>query len=455
MLPHDGTVPGLLHAACARWADRPALRTRTGLTWVSLSWAEWLDTAENAAAALRDLGVAPGDRVALVSRARREAAEFAAGAALAGAVLVALPVRCDGASLDRLLDESAARVLVVDDPATLARCLALRRLPGVRRVIVIDPHATRAWRASRLDDVLLPAERSRAMLWPELLAAGRAVRDRGPAPALTRAPGDVFARLCTLRTAGVPRVVDLTHAQCVASAEALARALPIGPGDEQLMVASLASAFGLSQLLAAARAGMSTAFADPSRPPESQLSEVHPTLFAATPAYFERLREESLGRVRASRPLRRAAIDRALAVGQRVAALTRADEVPGRLLRAEHKLARRVALDALAGVFGARLRFAVTVGAALPVAVAEWFYAVGVLVLEGYGLTEAGGLTHLNTPGAWRFGTAGRGLPGVDSSVVDGELTLRGPMIRGTLRTGDRATLDRDGYLVVRGRICP
>jgi long-chain acyl-CoA synthetase len=305
-------------------------------------------------------------------------------------------------------------------------------------VIVIDPHATRGWRARRLDDVLPPAERSRAMLWPELLAAGRAVRDRGDTPAVPRAPGDVFARLCTLRVADAPRVVDLTHGQCV---------------DEQLMVASLASAFGLSQLLAAAQAGMSTAFADPSRPPEAQLSEVHPTLFAATPAYFERLREESLGRVRAARPLRRAAIDRSLAVGQRVAALARAGEAPGRVLAAEHALARRVALDALAGVFGARLRFAVTVGAPLPVGVAEWFHACGVLVLEGYGLTEAAGLTHLNTPAAWRFGTAGRSLPGVTSTLVDGELTLDGPMIRGTLRTGDRASIDRDGFLVVRGRI--
>ncbi len=453
MLPHDGTVPGLLRAACVRWADRPALRTRTGLTWVTLTWSEWLDTALNAAAALRDLGVGPGDRVAIISRARRETAEFAAGVALAGAVLVALPVRCDGAVLDRLLDESAARVLLVDDPATLERCRAPRRLPGVRRVIVIDPHATRGWRARRLDDVLPPAERSRAMLWPELLAAGRAVRDRGDAPVITRAPGDVFARLCTLRVAGAPRMVDLTHGQCVAAAEALARALPIGPGDEQLMVASLASAFGLSQLLAAARAGMSTAFADPSRPTETQLSEVHPTLFAATPAYFERLREESLGRVRAARPLRRAAIDQSLAVGQRVSSLVRAGESPGRVLAAEHALARRVALDALAAVFGARLRFAITVGAPLPVAVAEWFHACGVLVLEGYGLTEAAGLTHLNTPGAWRFGTAGQSLPGVTSTLVDGELTLEGPMIRGTLRTGDRASIDRDGFLVVRGRI--
>lgn len=452
MLAHDGTVPGLLHAACARWADRPALRTRTGLTWVSLTFAEWLDTARNAAAALGDLGVAPGDRVALVSRSRREAAEFAAGAALAGASLVALPVRCDAAALDRLLDESAARVLLVDDPATLARCLAPRRLPGVRRFVVIAPHATRGWRAQRLEDALAPAERSRAMLWPELLAAGRAVRDRGPTATIPRASSDTFARLCTVR-GGAPRAVDLTHGQCVAAAEALARALPIGPGDEQFMVASLSSAYGLSQLLSAASAGMSTAFADPARPPESQLSEVNPTVFGATPAFFERLRDESLGRLRAARPLRRAVIDRALTVGQRVAELSRAGLAPSAALRAEHALARRAALDALAGVFGDRLRFAIAVGAPLPAAVAEWFHACGVTVLEGYGLAEAAGLTHVNTPDHWRLGTAGRALPGVTESFLNGELALQGPMIRGTLRTGDRASLDHDGYLVVRGRI--
>lgn len=450
---HDGTVAGLLHAACARWGERPALRTHAGLTWVSLTFSDWYDTARNTAAVLAALGVVPGERVALVARARREAAEFVAGAALAGATLVSLPVRLDGTTLDRMIDESAARVLLVDDPSTLARCLAPRRLPGVRRIVVMAPHTTRGWRAQRLNDVLAPTERPRVMLWSEFLAAGRAVRDRAEVSEARRRPEDHFVRLCTVHGAA-PRTVDLTHSQCVASAEALAHALPIGVGDEQLMVASLASAYGLSQLLTAARAGVSTAFADPSRPPEVQLSEVNPTLFAATPDFFERLRDESLGRLRTAHPFRRALIDRALSVGQRVAA-ARAEGPLGPLLALEHTLARRVALDALAEVFGTRLRFAIAAGAPLPTAVAEWFLACGVLVLEGYGLTEAAGLTHVNTPDRWRLGTAGRALPGVVERIVNGELQLQGPMVRGVLRTGDRASLDRDGFLVLRGRVCP
>lgn len=441
----------MLSGAGLRWGDRSALRTRTGLTWVSLSFAEWLDTGRTAAAALADLGVAPGDRVALIARARREAAELAAGAALAGATLVAVPVRCDDDALDEAIDASGARVVVVDDPATLARCLARRRLPGVRRIVVIAPHATHGWQAQRLGDVLTPMERSRAMLWPELLSAGRAVRDRGPRRDIAVDPDAVFARVFTAR--GQPRAVDLTHRQCVAAADALTRALPIGPGDEQLMVASLTTAFGLGQLLAAARAGVSTAFADPARPAEAQLSEVNPTLFAAPPSFFERLREESLRRLRRARPLRRALIDRALAVGLQAAECARAGRAPGRALAAEHALARRAVLDSLAGVFGRRLRCAFAVGGPLPSAVAEWFHACGVLVLEGYGLTESVGITHLNAPDAHRFGTAGRPLPGVFATLDGDELLLRGPMIRGTLRTGDRASLDRDGYLLVRGRI--
>lgn len=136
---------------------------------MSSSFTECYDTARSVAAVLRALGVLPGERVALVARARREAAEFVAGAALVGAILVPLPRCLDEAAFERLIDESAIRVLLVDDPSTLARCLASRRLPGVRRIVVMMAHATRGWCVQRLEDVLTPMERPRVMLWPEFL----------------------------------------------------------------------------------------------------------------------------------------------------------------------------------------------------------------------------------------------------------------------------------------------
>lgn len=461
-------VPELFRASCARWGDAPALRTRTGLAWIARSWADWLDASLHVAMALGDLGVAPGDRVALLSRARREGAEAALGVALAGAVLVPLPWRCEAEVLGALLDDAGARVLIVDDPATLER-LVVRASRGavlhvglraLRRVVMLDTRASRPARDTRgrvelrLDDVLPHAERARVMTWNELLTAGRNLRARRDTPtALSPASEAIFARVFTARPGRLPRAVDLTHGQVVASAHALVGALPVGPGDEQLAVASLSSAFGLAQLVTAARAGVATAFADPSRPTEAQLAEVQPTLVAAQPAFFARLRDAALERVRGMSPLRRTVVDRALSVGHQVASLTRAGVLPGAVLRAEHRLARATALDALAATFGARLRFALSVGAPLPVGVAEWFHACGVLVLEGYGLTEAAGFTHVNRPASYRFGAVGKALPGVSARIDGGEIVLRGPMIRGELRTSDRGSLDADGYLTVRGRV--
>jgi long-chain acyl-CoA synthetase len=215
-------------------------------------------------------------------------------------------------------------------------------------------------------------------------------------------------------------------------------------------VAPLSSVFGLSQLVTAIRCGLTTSFADLEATPESQLAEVNPTVLAAPPHFYERLRDEALAHLHREGRVRRALVDEALAVGLRAAERARLGREPGVILKAEHRAARAVALDALrARVAGSRLRFAVSVGAPLAPGVAEWFHACGVSLLEGYGVAEAAGLTHLNTPDARRVGSVGRALPGVETRIVEGEVVLRGPMIAGEVRTGDRGALD-DGYLSLR-----
>ncbi len=456
------TVADLFAEARARWADRPALRTRTSTGWVTRTWSDWFDTARSVALGLADLGVSRGARVALLARPRREAAEFALAASLAGASLVTLPARASDDVVESLLRPSGASVLVVDDPAALARIFTASRgartlregARSLRRVVMFDARSPRD--AARLEDVAPVAERSRVMQWAEPATAGRRILDRAPEfdARSVCAPDDVAARVHTAGRSGAPRVVELTHAQLVASAEAVSQALSLTPDDEQLAVISLSSVFGLSQLIAAVRAGLSTSFADAATPPEAQIAEVNPTLLAAPPSFFDRLREQSLAHLQTERRVRRALVDEALAVGQRMAAKAREGAAPNMLLRAEHAAAKAVALDALKQrLAGSRMRFAVSTGAPLDRAVAEWFEACGVRVYEGYGLAEAGGLTHVETPDACRAGTVGRALVGVETTIVEGEVVVRGPMLRGEVRTGDRGSLDADGYLSIAGRI--
>jgi long-chain acyl-CoA synthetase len=456
------TVVELFADARARWAERPALRTRTATGWVTRTWADWFDTARAIALALTDLGVHRGGRVALLARPRREAAEFALAASLAGASLVTLPARASDDTVESLLRASGATVLVVDDPSGLARIFTPARpvrtlregARALRRIVMFDARSPRD--ATRLEDVAPLAERSRVMKWPELAAAGRRLLDRAPDfdPASVCAPDDVAARVHTAGRSGAPRVVELTHGQLVASVDALTQRLALGPDDEQLAVISLSSVFGLSQLVTAVRCGLSTSFADPEAPPEAQIAEVNPTLLAAPPWFFDRLRDEALAHLQAEGRVRRALVDEALSVGQRVASKLRAGAEPGVLLKAEHAAAKAVALDALQSrLAGARMRFALSTGAPLSRAVAEWFEACGVRVYEGYGLAEAGGLTHVETPEARRAGTVGRALPGVETTLDGDEVVLRGPMIRGTLKTGDRGAIDGDGFLTLLGRV--
>ncbi len=452
------TVAELFADARDRWGDRPALRTRTATGWVTHTWAEWFDSARAVALALADLGVGRGARVALLARARREAAEVALGVTLAGASLVTLPARADDDAIERLLVGSGASVLLVDDPVALGRVFTAARggrtlregARSLRRLVTFDARARRA--TARFEDVVPVAERSRVMRWSDLMAAGRRLEDRAP-PLDVRAlaaPGDAFARVHSAGRRGPRRAVSLTHAQVVCAAEALAARVALGPDDALLAVAPLSSVFGLSQLVTAIRCGLTTSFADLEATPESQLAEVNPTVLAAPPHFYERLRDEALAHLHREGRVRRALVDEALAVGLRAAERARLGREPGVILKAEHRAARAVALDALrARVAGSRLRFAVSVGAPLAPGVAEWFHACGVSLLEGYGVAEAAGLTHLNTPDARRVGSVGRALPGVETRIVEGEVVLRGPMIAGEVRTGDRGALD-DGYLSLR-----
>lgn len=456
------TVAELFADARARWADRPALRTRTSTGWITRTWADWFDASRAVALALSDLGVPRGGRVALLARPRREAAELALAASLAGASLVTLPSRVPDDVVEGLLRASGASVLVLDDPAGLSRLFTAAKGPralregarSLRRVVMFDARAPRDPR--RFEDVAPLAERSRVMKWSELAAAGRRLLDRATEfdPASVCAPDDVAARVHTAGRSGAPRLVELTHGQLVASVEALAGAISLGPDDEQLAVISLSSVFGLSQLVTAVRCGVSTSFADPEAAPETQIAEVNPTLLAAPPSFFDRLRDVSLAHLQSEGRVRRALVDEALAVGQRVAAKARRAEELGVILKAEHRAARALALDALRHrLAGARMRFALSTGAPLARAVGEWFEACGVRVFEGYGLAEAGGLTHVERPDACRAGTVGRALPGVETTIEGGEVVLRGPMIRGALRTGDAGSVDADGYLTITGRL--
>lgn len=462
--------------------EAPALRTRTRGQWVTRSWAEWSEAAHAIAAALTDLGVRRGDRVGLLAGSRREWAEICMGIQHAGAAVLPLHPQCTAAELGRTLKHASCGVLFVED-ALQAEKVFDPRAGGageaLRSVVFLDAWSRldrpdeRGRLEVRLDDAVPRAQRSRLTSLAELLGAGRALLDREGAAIHKRAesvePTDLAALLYTSGTTGEPRGVPLSHGNFAWECEGVEDQLGLGVLDQQLLVLPLAHVFAQLLLVSAVRAGCCTAFARSPLTALEDAKELEPTYLGAVPRVFSRVRAGVERRLELESPLRRRAAEAAFRVGLSYSDALTSGAGPSSWLKMQHRAADVAVLESVRHSFGRKLRFALSGGAPLSAELARWFHACGVLVLEGYGLTETTGATHVNRPGHFRFGSVGLPVPGVETQLApDGEVLVRGGNVlqgyfgdasgevgldaQGWLHTGDLGRVDAEGFLFLTGR---
>jgi long-chain acyl-CoA synthetase len=441
------TLLDLFEDRVAESADRPALRFWRQEAWQVWTWSVWQRESKRIAAGLTALSVRHGDRVALLASCRVEWVAADMGILLAGAVTVpihasALPRQCAA-----ILRQSGATVLLVEDPLQLRRLMPLREeLSQVRHVILLDtlwrqdgagvdegadPAAVVRWE----DLAREPAVRAWARTLAEVQELGAellATREHAWRRERNRvAADDVCSIMFTAGTSGRPRGVTLTHRNLVSSVDACQLAVPVGPGDVQLLFLPLSFAFARMTYLTAVHAGCETAFARGLRTLDADLQAVRPTFFVAVPRIFERMvarfRAGLLERARG--PLR-SSIEQAL---QAAEAWSRLQQQGGTI-----PLGQRMAHGVWDGLvyrhyrarFGGRLRLAFSGGAPLPEHLAHFHAGCGIALVEGYGLTETCGAVTLNRQGEVRIGTVGPPVEGVDVQIAeDGEILLRGPQV--------------------------
>jgi long-chain acyl-CoA synthetase len=460
--PSLNTVAAMFLHRVAATPDREAYDYPANGAWKSLRWRDVGERVRAIACGLRALGLADEDRCAILCATRYEWLLADLGILLAGGATTTIYPSSTAAECTFILTDSGTRFAFVENAAQLAKLQSEReRLPDVKKVILIDPdgeHAGGDW----------------VMTLSELMALGRA-HDAGSPDDYERIaravrPGSLATLIYTSGTTGRPKGVELTHDCWAYEGEGIAALGILSADDVQYLWLPLAHSFGKVLESAQLAIGFRTAIDGRVDKLVANLAVVRPTFVAAVPRIFEKVHNKVVAGAQEGGALKARLVHWAFDVGRRVSALKQAGKEPGGLLALQNAIAERLVFAKIKALFGGRLRFFVSGSAPLSREISEFFHAAGIVILEGYGLTESSAASVVNRTGKYRLGTVGLPLPGTTIRIAeDGEILLHGRgIMRGYhnlpeataetldgdrwLRTGDIGHVDADGFLRITDR---
>jgi long-chain acyl-CoA synthetase len=449
------TIADLLPAAVEKYGSEPAVMYRDDSgEWTTRSFVEVGDQVRRLSLGLIDLGVRKGDKVAILANTRPEWSYYDFAALTAGAIVVPIYQTNSPEECQYVLENSDAKVLIVEDSEQLDKIRQVRdRCPKLEHVIRMTGSSDDAISA---DDVAKRGASHEASEWEE---RWRSVT-----------PDDICTFIYTSGTTGPPKGCVLSHGNYRAMVNMSVEQTVLESGRVTYLYLPLAHSFALLIQLLSFAVGGTLAYWE--RDPLKilpNLAEVKPHYFPSVPRIFEKIYTAANSRADKAGGVQRAIFNWAVGVGRRVRELERRGKSPWPPLRIQHAIADRLVLSNIRNLFGGRIIEAVSGAAPINPEILRFFDAAGVLVLEGWGMTETSTAATISRPDAFKFGTIGRPFPGCEVKIAeDGEILVRGPnvfqgyykneeatretLVDGWLRTGDIGTIDADGFVRITGR---
>jgi long-chain acyl-CoA synthetase len=450
----SSTLADLLPRSAELYGAAPAIRYRNGAEWVTRSFEEVVETVRSLAFGLRDLGVGKGDKVAILANTRPEWTYIDFAALSIGAVVVPIYQTNSPEECQYVIENSDAKVVVVEDDDQLEKIREVRdRLPLLEHVVRMTGSSEDT---ISFEDVSARGDDGDDSEWEQLW---RAVEK-----------DDVCTFIYTSGTTGPPKGCIITHGNYRAMLDMVNETSVIEEEDVTYLYLPLAHSFALLIQLGSFDLGATLAYweRDPLKI-MANLAEVRPTYFPSVPRIFEKIYTAATSGMEKAGGIKKAIFDWSIRVGGKMREAERSGRRPGFLLRKQYEFADRQVLSKIRGLFGGKLRLAVSGAAPINPDILRFFDAAGVLVLEGWGMTETSTAATISSPEDFKIGTIGKPFPGCEVRIADdGEILVRGPnvfqgyyknaeatretIVDGWLHTGDLGEIDPEGFIKITGR---
>jgi long-chain acyl-CoA synthetase len=448
------TIADLLPRAVELYGSAVAVKYKEGDRWIDRTYEEVREIVRPLAFGLVTLGVEKGDRVSILGNTRPEWTYFDFAALSIGATVVPIYQTNSPEECRYVLENSDSKVVVVEDAEQLEKVRAVRdQLPQLEQIVLMTGDAEDA---ISMEELAAKGAGGDAATWEALYSAVT--------------PEDICTFIYTSGTTGPPKGCIISHGNYRAMLDMVNEVSVIEDEDLTYLYLPLAHSFALLIQLGSFDLGTTIAYWE--RDPLkilANLAEVKPTYFPSVPRIFEKIYTAATSAIAKEGGLKKRVFDWSIKVGAKMHEVERSGRKPGFLLQRQYDFADKQVLSKIRNLFGGRVRLAVSGAAPINPEILRFFDAAGVLVLEGWGMTETSTAATISTPEDFKVGTIGKPFPGCEVKIADdGEILVKGPnvfqgyhknpeataetIVDGWLHTGDIGEIESDGFIKITGR---